>query len=101
MFEASKKSFLCDYSVYRKILNEIAEPVTLDEQRAFLKSVSKTAFKVFEDMFNANTLKDRTAEFEDIKVTNNDRKESGYQTIDDWKNDITNERSNNEKERCK
>lgn len=97
MLEASKKSFLCDYSVYRKILNEIAKPVTLDEQRAFLKSASKTAFKVFEDMFNANALKDRTAEFENITVTNNDRKENGYQTIDDWKNDIAIERSNNEK----
>ena len=88
MLEASKKSFLCDCSLYQRILNDIAVPMTLAEQHGFLKSTSKAALKIFEDMRDTNDLPDRTEEFNKKPLADNDHQQNDYKTLDGWKKDI-------------
>lgn len=96
MLEASKKSFLCDYSLYQRILSGIAEPMTLTEQHNFLKATSKTALKIFEDMRDLNALIGRTEGFKEKQLAGNDCREKNYQAIDKWKEDIAELRGNND-----
>ena len=59
MLNASVHSMRTDNSKFEMMFHDIAEPITLVEQGDFIKAVSKSALKVFND---CDTLSDRTTE---------------------------------------
>lgn len=76
MLKASIQSMFGDSTKLEVILKEIAEPITLSEQRDFLKTISKSALKAFD---NCGILQDRTKEI----IETNEAKEPKEEEIKD------------------
>lgn len=96
MMSASLASFQGDSKQFEAIFNEVAEPMSLQEQEAFLKSVSKVAYKEFLEQKKEGLLPDRVMEFAKI---NNERiqveqSKSGM-SLNEWKEAMNRNNSSN------
>lgn len=96
MMSASLASFQGDSKQFEAIFNEVAEPMSLQEQEAFLKSVSKVAYKEFLEQKKEGLLPDRVMEFAEI---NNERiqveqSKSGM-SLNEWKEAMNRNNSSN------
>lgn len=84
MLEASKYSAIaCDNSKFEAILRDISEPLTLAEQKAFLRTVSPAAYAVFE---RSSGIPDRTEELAPTQ-------KRPAQTMGDWRQQIAQRRA--------
>lgn len=59
MMEASKESLLMDFTRFERIFKDIAEPISLAQQKEFLKKASKEGYKVFTKLNKENKLTER------------------------------------------
>ena len=90
MLEASKYSAIAaDNTRFEAILRDIAEPMSLAEQKEFLKSVSPEALSVFE---KCQTLRDRREELGPPAAQRPKAKAGDGFTMDNWKAQIAQER---------
>ena len=83
MMDASLKSFNTDYSGFEQIFNEIAKPMTLEEQESFIKSISRQVYKEFKELKQQLLLPDRQLEFMEEQKQYEQQKESTKENIQD------------------